>query len=162
MSCRIVICCGAGGVGKTTCSAALALELARQGARVAALTIDPARRLADSLGITASGHPQTVPTHDLAECQGSLEAMVLDVKQTFDGVVSRYAPSPEAKEKILANHYYGFVSTKLPGAHEYMAMERLFQLYTDGGYDFIILDTPPTRNAMINPPLAATTSPGSR
>ncbi|MEE2750770.1 MAG: ArsA-related P-loop ATPase, partial [Myxococcota bacterium] len=148
MSCRIIICCGAGGVGKTTCSAALALELARQGARVAALTIDPAKRLADSLGIRATGDPQPVPTSDLNSCQGTLDAMVLDVKQTFDGIVSRYAASPDTAEKILANHYYGFVSTKLPGAHEYMAMERLFQLYTDGDYDFIILDTPPTRNAM--------------
>ena len=148
MSCRVVICCGAGGVGKTTCSAALALELARQGARVAALTIDPAKRLADSLGIEVSGHPQSVPTDRLKDCKGSLDAMVLDVKQTFDDVVRRYAPSPDARDRILANHYYGFVSTKLPGAHEYMAMERLYQLYTDGDYDFIVLDTPPTRNAM--------------
>jgi anion-transporting ArsA/GET3 family ATPase len=143
MSTRILICCGSGGVGKTTCSAALGLELARRGHRVGALTIDPSQRLADALGISISGTPQPVEVEG-----GSLDAMVLDVKQTFDGVVHRFAPDEGVRDRILANRYYEFVSTRLAGAHEYMAMERLYQLYGEGTYDVLILDTPPTRNAM--------------
>ncbi len=143
MSTRILICCGSGGVGKTTCSAALALALARQGHRVAALTIDPSRRLADALGISSSGAPEEVPVEG-----GSLDAMVLDVKRTFDGVVRRFAPDQTVCDRILENRYYEFVSTRLAGAHEYMAMERLYQLVEEGEYDILVLDTPPTRNAM--------------
>ena len=141
---RVVITCGSGGVGKTTLSAALALALAEQGQRVTVLTIDPARRLADALGLAAlDNRPQRVPT-----ARGELRALMLDPKRTFDELVGRHAPSPEARDRILANHYYRSVSTRLPGVHEYMAMERLLSLHADGECDVIVLDTPPTRHAL--------------
>lgn len=147
----IVICSGSGGVGKTSCSAALALALARLGARVAVITIDPARRLADALGVGPLGDaPQAVDlTAALAEpVSGTLAAMMLDRKATFDAVVRRYASRPEVVERILANRYYQFVSTRLAGSHEYMAMERLYTLHESGDYDWVVLDTPPARHAL--------------
>ena len=140
---RVVVCCGSGGVGKTTTSAALSLALARSGLRVAVLTIDPAKRLADSLGIGPLGNaPQRVPV------EGTLDAMMLDMKATWDGVVERFAPSPDEAQTILANRYYRFASTRLAGSHEYMAMERLYELYESGDYDVVLLDTPPSRHAV--------------
>ncbi|MFZ5482113.1 MAG: ArsA family ATPase [Myxococcota bacterium] len=148
MSARVLICCGSGGVGKTTTSAALAIRLARDGARVAVLTIDPARRLADALSVGDIGNTAfPVPVPDLPP-GGSLVAMMLDSKRTFDDVVSRHAGSPEAAERILRNHYYRYVSTRLAGSHEYMAMEKLFELAESGLYDVVVLDTPPSRHAL--------------
>lgn len=141
---RVVICCGSGGVGKTTTSAALALRCAKAGQRVAVLTIDPARRLADSLGVGPLGNePQRVP---LNGCH--LDAMVLDMKATWDSLVERFAPSDAERDRILENRYYRFASTRLAGSHEYMAMERLYELYESGDYDVVLLDTPPSRHAV--------------
>ena len=150
MSAQIVICCGSGGVGKTTASAALALRWAIEGHRVAVLTIDPARRLADSLGIGELGNTaRRVPIERVAlEATGSLDAMMLDAQATFDDLVRRFAPGPEVARRILANRYYQFTSARLGGAHEYMAMEKLLELWAEGPYDIIVLDTPPTRHAL--------------
>lgn len=141
---RVIVCCGSGGVGKTTTSAALALSLADAGHRVAVLTIDPARRLADSLGIgPLSNDPQRVPLEGM-----HLDAMMLDMKATWDGVIHRFAPSPEARDRILANRYYRLASTRLAGSHEFMAMQRLYELAESGDYDVVLLDTPPSRHAL--------------
>lgn len=150
MRSRVVICCGSGGVGKTTVSAALALKWALQGARVAVLTIDPARRLADSLSIGAlSNAARAVPIDDFNPVSGGrLDAMMLDASSTFDELVGRMAPSAEVQARILSNRYYRFASEKLGGSHEYMAMERLLQLADEGRYDVVVLDTPPTRHAL--------------
>lgn len=150
MSAQVLVCCGSGGVGKTTTSAALALHLACAGHRVAVLTIDPARRLADSLGVGPLGNePQAVPLAALGlPGSGSLDAMMLDMKATFDAIIRQHAPDPDTAERILQNHTYRFVSTRLPGSHEYMAMERLRELVHAGRWDIIVLDTPPTRHAL--------------
>lgn len=147
---RVVICCGSGGVGKTTISAALALKWAVAGLRVCVLTIDPARRLADSLSIGDIGNTAVrVPIERVApQSTGRLDAMMLDSKATFDDLVRRFAPSDDASERILANRYYQFTSTRLGGSHEYMAMERLYDLWHHGRYDVVVLDTPPTRHAL--------------
>lgn len=148
MSARVVICCGSGGVGKTTTSAALAIRIARAGARVAVLTIDPARRLADALSVGEIGNTAfPVPLADLPP-GASLHAMMLDSKRTFDDVVERFAGGRDARDRILGNHYYRFVSTRLAGAHEYMAMEKLYELSVSGDYDVVVLDTPPSRHAL--------------
>lgn len=150
MSTRVLVCCGSGGVGKTTISAALAIKLARKGLQVAVLTIDPARRLADSLGIgTLSNTARRVPLEQLdPNLSGSLDAMMLDAKATFDDLIRRVSPSQAATERILANRYYQFASQRLGGMHEYMAMERLLDLYQTSPYDVIVVDTPPTRHAL--------------
>lgn len=150
MSVRVVVCCGSGGVGKTTLSAAFALKLALAGRRVAVLTIDPARRLADSVGLGAIGNtPRRVPLELVAAgSTGALDAIMLDAKATFDDLVRRSASSPERASGILSNHYYQVVSTRLGGSHEYMAMMRLLELVESGNYDTVVLDTPPTRHAL--------------
>lgn len=150
MSRRILICCGAGGVGKTTSSAALALQLALQGQRVAVITIDPARRLADALGIPGLSHePCAVDLKAIdPDCTGHLDAMMLDMKQTFDSIITRHSPDEESCQKLLESRYYRFVSEKLAGSHEYMAMERLYQLHSEHDYDILVVDTPPAQNAM--------------
>lgn len=141
---QVVIMCGSGGVGKTTLSAALALRFAEEGRRVMVITIDPARRLADALGLADLGNtPQRVPTE-----KGELQAMMLDAKRTFDELIARHAPNPEVRDRILANHYYRFVSDRLPGVHEYMAMERLLAIVRAAEVDVVVLDTPPTRHAL--------------
>jgi anion-transporting ArsA/GET3 family ATPase len=150
---RVIVCAGPGGVGKTTTAAALAVLAARRGARVAALTVDPARRLADSLGIGNPGaEPRDVdPSLWRLPDQprpGRLTVMMMDTKRTFDEVVERHASSPEARDRILNNALYKHVSAQLAGAHEYMAMEKLLSLESDATYDLIILDTPPTRDAL--------------
>ncbi len=149
MSTRVLVCCGSGGVGKTTTSAALALALARAGKSVAVLTIDPARRLADSLGLDELGNePQQVPMDRLGQGSGRLDAAMLDMKATWDGLVSRFSDNDLDRDRILANRYYRFASTRLAGSHEYMAMERLYELVESGRYEFVLLDTPPTRHAI--------------
>ena len=145
-SSQIVICCGSGGVGKTTTSAALALKWARDGDRVVVLTIDPARRLADSLNIgSIGGEPTPVP---LTDTNGTLHAVMLDVQATFEGLIKRLASSEEAAQQIFDNRYFQFASSRLGGVHEYMAAEKVWELSMSGNYDVVVVDTPPTRNAL--------------
>jgi anion-transporting ArsA/GET3 family ATPase len=149
----ICICAGSGGVGKTTISAALAAGLAARGQRVAVLTIDPARRLADSLGLDELvNEPRRVDPRLFeragVEMRGELWAMMLDAKATFDDVVRRHAPDAETRERILQNRIYRQISNALAGSQEYMAMEKLFEIHQEGRYDFLVLDTPPSRNAL--------------
>jgi len=151
---RIIVCCGSGGVGKTTTSAAIALRAAERGRKVVVLTIDPARRLAQSMGIAALDNtPRPVPgvgSTGKAE-GGSLDAMMLDMKRTFDEVVESQA-SPEKAQQILNNPFYIAVSSSFAGTQEYMAMEKLGQLDKDarasGRWDLIVVDTPPSRSAL--------------
>ncbi len=147
----IIVCCGSGGVGKTTTSAALALRAAERGRKVVVLTIDPARRLAQSMGIEALDNtPRPVPGVDPAS-GGSLDAMMLDMKRTFDEVVQSQA-SPAKAEQVLSNPFYIAVSSSFAGTQEYMAMEKLGQLDKDarktGRWDLIVVDTPPSRSAL--------------
>jgi anion-transporting ArsA/GET3 family ATPase len=146
----IVVCCGSGGVGKTTVSAALALRAAERGRRVVVLTIDPARRLAQSMGIEILDNtPRPVP--GAGARGGSLDAMMLDMKRTFDEVVESQA-SPEKARQILQNPFYIALSSSFAGTQEYMAMEKLGQIHADaqrdGTYDLIVVDTPPSRSAL--------------
>jgi anion-transporting ArsA/GET3 family ATPase len=150
---RVIVCVGAGGVGKTTTAAALGVHAAMRGKRVLCLTIDPARRLANSLGLKQmESEEQAISKELFAEhgltLNGSLAAMMLDTKRTFDELVTRYASSPEARDRILNNKIYEYVSTSLAGTSEYMAMEKLHAVRSRGGYDLIVLDTPPTSNAL--------------
>jgi anion-transporting ArsA/GET3 family ATPase len=165
---RIVVCCGAGGVGKTTVAAALALRAAeRHGRRTVVLTIDPARRLAQSLGLTEldntprlvkgvgsenvapSAPGQETPSEDAADGprRGSLHAMMLDMKRTFDDVVLEHTDPAKAAE-IFANPFYQAMSSTFAGTQEYMAMEKLGQLHARGEWDLIVVDTPPSRSAL--------------
>lgn len=158
-SVQILLCCGSGGVGKTTMSAALALRAARAGRKVVVITIDPAKRLAQSLGIEeldntprpvdlGSGD-QPAPNDQLG--RGSLDAMMLDMKRTFDDVVAAHATAERAAQ-ILTNPFYQALSTSFAGTQEYMAMEKLGQLHTEaretGRWDLIVVDTPPARSAL--------------
>jgi anion-transporting ArsA/GET3 family ATPase len=154
----IIVCCGSGGVGKTTTSAALALRAAERGRKVVVLTIDPARRLAQSMGIEALDNtPRPVAGVVSAGSAGSndgrgrLDAMMLDMKRTFDEVVESQA-SPEKAQQILQNPFYIALSSSFAGTQEYMAMEKLGQIHTDaqrdGSYDLIVVDTPPSRSAL--------------
>jgi anion-transporting ArsA/GET3 family ATPase len=147
---RILVVCGAGGVGKTTAAAALALRAALQGRRVLVCTIDPSRRLATSLGLDRLREkPRELSLHRLGlSAAGSLWAMTLDTKRTFDDLVERYASSEEARRRILENRFYKQVSSALAGSHEYMAMEKLLELREDDRFDLVVLDTPPTRHAL--------------
>jgi anion-transporting ArsA/GET3 family ATPase len=146
MSASVIICCGSGGVGKTTSSAALALKLAMDGQRVVVLTIDPARRLADSLNMGAiGGAPTRVP---LPDAIGHCDAVTLDVAETFVALIRRFASSEEIAERILINRYFQFASTRLGGVHEYMAAEKVRALAVCGEYDVVVVDTPPSRNAL--------------
>jgi anion-transporting ArsA/GET3 family ATPase len=143
----IIVCCGAGGVGKTTTSAALALRAAERGRRVCVLTIDPARRLAQSMGLTELDNtPRTVAGVDV-DGGGSLDAMMLDMKRTFDDIVLAHA-DPQRAQQILANPFYVSLSSSFAGTQEYMAMEKLGQLKRDGSWDLIVVDTPPSRSAL--------------
>ncbi|HBQ11695.1 MAG: ArsA-related P-loop ATPase [Sandaracinaceae bacterium] len=150
---RVVVCVGCGGVGKTTTAAALSVHAARQGKRVLCLTIDPARRLANSLGLAEmTTEEQAVPAALFEErglsIEGELSAMMLDTKRTFDDLVRRYASSPEVSQRILQNKVYQYLSTSLAGTQEYMAMEKLHAVREDARWDLIVLDTPPTSNAL--------------
>src|ERR1019366_2391580 len=150
---RVLVCVGAGGVGKTTTSAALALGLARAGQKVAVVTIDPARRLASALGLQElSGEPRRIAPEMFAEqgveIEGELWAMMLDAKRTFDEIIVRLAPDRQAREEILANPIYRELSTAVSGSHELSAIAKLYELYEEHDFDVIVLDTPPSRNAL--------------
>jgi anion-transporting ArsA/GET3 family ATPase len=149
---RVIVCCGAGGVGKTTTAAALALRAAERGRRVVVLTIDPARRLAQSMGLVELDNtPRPVAGVDTSE-GGALDAMMLDMKRTFDEVIEAHA-SPDKAQQIFANPFYQAMSSSFAGTQEYMAMEKLGQLRAraeadPGSWDLIIVDTPPSRSAL--------------
>ena len=147
----IIVCCGSGGVGKTTAAAVLAAEAAEQGRRAVVVTIDPARRLADALGLGAAGgltnEPALVPRADTSGA-GELWAAMLDTKMTFDRLVELYSPDPAQAEKIKGNTFYRNISGALSGTQEYMAAEKLYELHADERFELVVVDTPPTRNAL--------------
>jgi anion-transporting ArsA/GET3 family ATPase len=144
---RVVVCCGSGGVGKTTTAAALAVRAAERGRRTVVLTIDPARRLAQALGLRElSNHPKQVKV-DGFEPKGELWAMMLDMRRTFDDMVRVHA-GPERSEQLLQNPFYQTISTSFSGTQEYMAMEKLGQLAATDEWDLIVVDTPPSRSAL--------------
>jgi anion-transporting ArsA/GET3 family ATPase len=151
---RVVVCCGTGGVGKTTTSAVLALAAARRGRNAVVVTIDPAKRLADTLGLeTLSDVAHEIERSrwdpaGTAPSSGRLSALMLDTRATFDALVHKYAQNPEQADRILANRFYRNIAGALSGTQEYMAMEKLHELHDEGGYDLIVVDTPPTRHAL--------------
>jgi anion-transporting ArsA/GET3 family ATPase len=150
----IVIACGPGGVGKTTTAAALAATAAvEQGGRVLVLTVDPARRLADALGLKGIGNDEVRIPDDAfgpaaARPRGELWAAMLDTKQSWDDLIRAHAPDPQTREQILANPLYQNISGRFVQSHDYIAMERLYEIHSEGKYDLIVVDTPPTRNAL--------------
>ena len=146
----MLVCVGTGGVGKTTLAAALALGAAHHGLRALVVTIDPARRLADALGIDdLPNEPREIAIEQPAtEPAGQLFAMMLDPKKTFDDMVARFSESPEAKERILSNPIYQHLSSALAGSSEYAAMEKVFELHESAKFDIIIVDTPPSQHAL--------------
>jgi len=141
----VIICAGPGGVGKTTVSAALALAGAQLGKRACVVTIDPAKRLANSLGLDGLDN---IPHRVSGPWPGELWAMMLDTKRTFDELVIRYSSRPEQAETILSNRMYKNLTDALSGTQEYMAAEKLYELHTDNRFDLLVVDTPPTRNAL--------------
>lgn len=144
---RVLVAVGSGGVGKTTTAAAVAVAAARLGRRVAVLTIDPAKRLAQALGLEKMGNePRPLPA-DLVG-PGSVDAMMLETGEAFDDLVSRLVPDIERRERLLSNRLYQVIARHLGGTHEYMAVERLFELSQSGAYDLIVVDTPPSVNAL--------------
>ncbi len=143
----IIVCCGSGGVGKTTAAGALAVEGARLGRRTCVVTIDPAKRLADALGLDSLTNEPGRIQGDWAD-PGELWALMLDTKTTFDDLVSRYAATPDQAKLILGNRLYRNIAGALSGTQEYMAMEKLYELHDEGRFDLIVVDTPPTRNAL--------------
>lgn len=154
-SARLIVCCGPGGVGKTTTAAALGLRGVLMGRKVIVLTIDPARRLANSLGLSElSNTPQQIDLHENLERvpdslgDGEFWAMMLDQKKTLDDLVRKYAPDPGALERAEQNNIYRLLSSTLHGMQEYMALDKLHDLYTGGYFDLVVLDTPPTKNAL--------------
>ena len=148
-STKVIVCCGSGGVGKTTVSAAIGVAQAMAGRRTCVVTIDPARRLADSLGIEALGnHPQPIDLSTLSSCEGSLHGMMLDAHGTFDEIIQQFSTSPESADRLLENRYYQFASSRLGGSHEYMAMHKLLDLVESERFDVVVLDTPPTQQAI--------------
>jgi anion-transporting ArsA/GET3 family ATPase len=144
---RIVVCAGPGGVGKTTTAAAVALGMADQGLKVAVLTIDPAKRLANALGLDELGNEERrVPIE--FDSGGELWALMLDAKRTWDEMIERHAPDEKTRDAVLSNRIYQELSNAVAGSTEYMAMEKLYELYHEDRYDLLVLDTPPTRNAL--------------
>ena len=150
---RIVICAGSGGVGKTTTSAALAMGLAAEGRRVAVVTIDPARRLATALGLEELGNepvlvdPERFAGHGI-EMRGELWAMMLDAKRTFDELIERLAPDAATRDEVLSNRIYQQLSGAVAGSQEFTAVAKLYELDRSGEFDVLVLDTPPSRNAL--------------
>jgi len=150
---RIAVCVGSGGVGKTTVAAAIGLARAAGGGKVLVCTIDPARRLANALGLASLGNVESrVPDHAFREAglkpAGQLFAMMLDVKRTWDDLVARHAPDRARRERIYQNRLYQQLSGALGGSQEFMAMEKLYELATERDYDLVVLDTPPTAHAL--------------
>jgi anion-transporting ArsA/GET3 family ATPase len=144
---EIIICSGSGGVGKTTTAAVLGMEAARLGRRAVVVTIDPAKRLADALGLGEMGIGNE-PREIDGIWPGRLFAVMLDTKSTFDGLVTRYSADPEQAQRILANRFYKNISGALSGTQEYMAMEKLYELQASPDFDLVVVDTPPSRNAL--------------
>jgi anion-transporting ArsA/GET3 family ATPase len=142
---EIVVCTGSGGVGKTTTAAVIALEAARLGRRAVVVTIDPAKRLADALGLEGLGN---APSEIDGDWPGELWAMMLDTKSTFDDLVMKYSTDGGQAERILGNRFYRNISGALSGTQEYMAMEKLYELHEEGHFDVVVVDTPPTRHAL--------------
>jgi anion-transporting ArsA/GET3 family ATPase len=169
-SLEVVICCGSGGVGKTTISAALAMAIAAaEDKRVLVLTVDPARRLASALGITGIGaDPVRIPKARLRRAgisiDGELEAAMLDMKQAWDRMVERYSPDRATAQRILRNPLYQRITDSFVGSHEYAAIESLYELHDAGEYDCIVIDTPPSRSALdfLEAPARLTDYVGSR
>lgn len=150
---RVLVCVGSGGVGKTTTAASLALWGALSGRRTAVVTIDPAKRLADCLGINPSGNlekplpPELFASYGL-QPTGTLTALLVDQQSAWDAAIARYASTPEIRDRIFANRFYQGLSRAFSGSHEYMAMDTLALLVQQGTYDLIVVDTPPTRQAL--------------
>jgi anion-transporting ArsA/GET3 family ATPase len=149
----IIVCSGSGGVGKTTTAATLALQAAKQRRRAVVVTIDPAKRLADALGLGGglTNDPTRIDLGDAADdgrSGGELWAMMLDTRTTFDELVHRHASDAEQAERILGNRFYRNISGALSGTQEYMAAEKLYELHQDERFDLVVVDTPPTRNAL--------------
>jgi anion-transporting ArsA/GET3 family ATPase len=144
---HVIVCCGSGGVGKTTTAAAIAVLAAERGRKTVVLTIDPARRLAQSLGPRELGNTPRAVEVEGFEPAGELSAMMLDMRRTFDDMVLAHAGEERAKE-VLANPFYKTISTSFSGTQEYMAMEKLGQLAAEGRWDLIVVDTPPSRSAL--------------
>jgi anion-transporting ArsA/GET3 family ATPase len=142
---KVVVCCGPGGVGKTTVAASFALEAARRGRRACVVTVDPARRLADAMGVE-SLHNEPVEVD--GDWPGTLHAVMLDAKSTFDELVDRYSRTADQAAAIKANRIYQNMTGALSGTQEYMAMEKLYELAASGDFDVVVVDTPPTRNAL--------------
>jgi anion-transporting ArsA/GET3 family ATPase len=150
---RVVVMAGSGGVGKTTTSATVALGMAARGLRVAVVTIDPAQRLADALGLDAlDNEPRRVDPAPFERAglrvQGELHAMTLDVKRTFDDLIGRLAPDERTREQLLANRIYRELSGAIAGSQEFTAVAKVHELAQEGGFDLLVLDTPPARNAL--------------
>lgn len=144
---RVVVCCGSGGVGKTTTAAVIALEEARRGRRTVVVTIDPARRLADALGLDGlTNEPSRIDS--VGDDGGEMWAMMLDTRATFDALVQRYSADEDQARRILDNRFYQNISTSMSGTQEYMASEKLYELAVEGDYDLVVVDTPPTRHAL--------------
>ena len=146
---KLVVCVGSGGVGKTTTAASVGLWGAIQGKKVMVLTIDPAKRLANSLGL--EGMPPEGAQIDLSsmpDAKGELWAMMLDSRHTFDDLIRRIAPSEEVRDRILANHIYQQMAAAFAGSQDYMATERIYDVVREGNFDLVVLDTPPVKNAL--------------
>jgi anion-transporting ArsA/GET3 family ATPase len=144
---RLIVAVGSGGVGKTTTAAAVAIAGARLGRRTVVLTIDPARRLAQALGVSGLGNePRSLPADLVAP--GSCDAMMLEASEALDDLVARLVPDPQRRERLYQNRLYQVIARQLGGTHEYMAVERLFALMHEEKYDLVVLDTPPTVNAL--------------
>jgi len=151
---EVLVCVGTGGVGKTTTAAALAMASARRGRRVCVLTIDPARRLSDAMGIDGDvalgNEPRRIdlPGGTGGTAGGELWAVMLDTATTFDALIATYAPTPAQERTIVTNRFYRNIADSMSGAHEYMAMEKLYELHADERFDLVVVDTPPTTNAI--------------
>ena len=150
---RLVVCVGSGGVGKTTAAAAIGIQAAICGRKAIVVTIDPARRLANSLGLEALGNDErAIPISKFTDCgvepKGTLHAMMLDTRKTFDEVIWRVSPDEETRDKVLGNRVYRHISDTLSASHDYMATEKLYDLHNSGRYDLVVLDTPPMKNAI--------------
>jgi anion-transporting ArsA/GET3 family ATPase len=146
---KLVVCVGSGGVGKTTTAAAIGLQAAIAGRKVLVLTIDPARRLANSLGLSRFGNDETrIDLSALPEAKGELWAMMLDQQQTFDDLIKRISPSEERRDAILNNRVYRATADNISGSQDYMATEKLYDVVESDRYELVVLDTPPVKNAL--------------